>query len=91
MYPEKRFYNAKDLSVYLGVTEDAVRKWALRGQIPYVKLGKCLRFDMIRVNVWLKKKECAFFRKELITDDISDDGLECGEAGSRLTNLAQIH
>ncbi len=90
MYPEKRFYNAKDLSVYLGVTEDAVRKWALRGQIPYVKLGKCLRFDMIRVNGWLKKKECAFFRKEFIADDSRDDGLEYNEAEGRLTNLARI-
>jgi excisionase family DNA binding protein len=61
---EKRFYCAKDIGVYLGVSEDAVRKWALRGYIPFIKLGKSLRFDMIKVEVWLKNKECSYSRKE---------------------------
>ncbi len=61
---ERRFYSAKDIAVYLGVSEDAVRKWALRGQIPFIKLGKSLRFDMIKIDGWLKGKECAYVRKE---------------------------
>ena len=61
---EKRFYSTKDISCYLGVTEAAVRKWAVRGRIPFVKLGKCLRFDMMKVNDWLKEKECAYIRRE---------------------------
>ena len=59
---ERRFYNAKDLGCYLGVSEDAVRKWALRGYIPFIKLGKSLRFDMIKVEAWLKNKECSYVR-----------------------------
>ena len=61
---ERRFYNAKEIACYLGMSEDAVRKWALRGQIPFVKLGKSLRFDMIKVEGWLKTKECIYSRKE---------------------------
>ena len=52
----RRFYNAKEVACYLGVIEDAVRKWALRGSIPFVKLGKSLRFDMIRLESWLKER-----------------------------------
>ena len=63
---ERRFYNARDIGVYLGVSEDAVRKWALRGYIPFVKLGKSLRFDMIKVENWLKNKECSYVRKEFV-------------------------
>lgn len=59
---ERRFYNAKEISVYLGVSEDAVRKWALRGYIPFIKLGKALRFDMIRINSWVKNREGSFVR-----------------------------
>ncbi len=60
---ERRFYNAKEIACYLGMSEDAVRKWALRGQIPFVKLGKSLRFDMIRVEAWIKSKECAYVKQ----------------------------
>ncbi|MDE1920784.1 MAG: helix-turn-helix domain-containing protein [Candidatus Omnitrophica bacterium] len=61
---EKRFYNAKEISVYLGVSEEAVRKWSLRGQIPFVKLGKSLRFDMIKIDSWVKTKEDPYARKQ---------------------------
>lgn len=59
---ERRFYNAKEISVYLGVSEDAVRKWALRGYIPFIKLGKALRFDMIKIDSWVKNREGSFVR-----------------------------
>lgn len=61
---ERRFYNAKDIACYLGVSEDAVRKWTQRGYIPFIKLGKSLRFDMIKIEGWLKSKECSYVRKE---------------------------
>ena len=54
---EKRFYNAKEIACYLGVSEDAVRKWAARGYIPFVKLGKSLRFDRDKLERWIKDKE----------------------------------
>lgn len=61
---ERRFYNARDIACYLGVSEDAVRKWALRGYLPHSKLGKSLRFDMMKIEGWLKNKECSYVRKE---------------------------
>ena len=60
---EKRFLNAKELACYLALSEDTVRKWAVRGRIPFSKLGKALRFDIKRIEPWLKNKECAYTRK----------------------------
>jgi excisionase family DNA binding protein len=61
---EKRFFNAKEISNYLGVSEEAIRKWAIRGKIPFVKLGKSLRFDMIKIDSWVKTKENAYSQRE---------------------------
>ena len=61
---ERRFYNAKEIACYLGMSEDAVRKWALRGYIPSTHMGKSLRFDMRKIETWVKGKESAYSRQE---------------------------
>ena len=61
---ERRFYNAKEISVYLGVSEDAVRKWAIRGRMPFVKIGRSLRFDKTKIDSWIKTKEPAYSQRE---------------------------
>ena len=61
---QKRYFNAREISTYLGVSEEAVRKWTLRGKIPFVKLGKSLRFDMIKIESWVKAKESSYPQKE---------------------------
>ena len=61
---DKRYFNAKEISTYLGVSEVSVRKWAIRGKIPFVKLGKSLRFDMIKVDTWVKSQEPSYVQRE---------------------------
>ena len=51
---EKRLLNAREAAEYLGLKEQTVRQWASMGKLPKVKLGgKCLRFDVVELNVWL--------------------------------------
>lgn len=57
---EKRFLTAKEAAVYLGLSEATVRKWAMRGRIPFTKFGKSLRFDIRKIDSWAAKKECAY-------------------------------
>ena len=57
---EKRFLKAKELAIYLGLSEETVRKWAIRGQIPFSKFGKSLRFDIKKIDTWIKQKECYY-------------------------------
>ena len=43
--PEKRLLNAQEAAIYLGLAEHTVRQWASMRKIPFVKLGRALRFD----------------------------------------------
>lgn len=63
---DRRFYSAGEIAIYLGLREDTVRKWAMRGRIPFVKFGKSLRFDISRINCWAKDREPAYLRKTFV-------------------------
>lgn len=54
---EKRFLNSKEAARYLSLTEPTIRNWVRFNKIPYSKLGRCVRFDMLKINQWLKDKE----------------------------------
>ncbi|OGX23242.1 MAG: hypothetical protein A2Y03_02875 [Omnitrophica WOR_2 bacterium GWF2_38_59] len=55
---EKRFLTTKEIAFYLGLSQDTIRAWVRRGCIPFSKLGSAVRFDLLSINKWLKKKEC---------------------------------
>ena len=52
----KRFMTTPELAEYLAVSEDAIRNWVKRGEIPFSKLGRALRFDLLIIEQWLKVK-----------------------------------
>lgn len=58
---EKRFLNTKELAVYLGLSSDTIRAWVKTGRIPYSKLGRSVRFDLRRIEPWLRKKRVKDF------------------------------
>lgn len=41
----------------LGVKCPTIYQWAHMGFIPYVRMGKCLRFDEKEVEKWLEKRK----------------------------------
>ena len=49
----KRFLNVKELAVYLSVSEDTIRNWKKRAEIPFSKFGRSVRFDMRKIEKWL--------------------------------------
>lgn len=53
---QKRFLTAKEVAIYLGLKEDTIRKWVVRGKIPFTKFGKSLRFDLKKIESWVEKK-----------------------------------
>lgn len=57
---EKRFLTARETAFYLGLSEDTIRKWAIRGKIPFFKFGKALRFDIEKINRWANQKACYY-------------------------------
>lgn len=54
---EKRFLNIKEIAEYLCLSESTIRAWVKTGRIPFSKLGRCVRFDILKINEWLKQKE----------------------------------
>lgn len=62
---DKRFFNAKELATYLGLSEETIRKRAQRGTIPFSKFGKSLRFDIRKIDTWIKQKEC-YYNKQIV-------------------------
>lgn len=53
----KRFANTKEIAVYLCLSEDTIRAWVKSGEIPFSKLGRAVRYDLRRIESWLKSKE----------------------------------
>lgn len=53
---DKRYVDIKFLSTYLNCKVPTIRSWIQLKSIPYSKLGKLVRFDLSRIDVWLKEK-----------------------------------
>lgn len=53
---ERRFLGIRELSEYLGLTKGTVYVWVCQRRIPYLKIGKLLKFDIIEIESWLKEK-----------------------------------
>jgi excisionase family DNA binding protein len=65
---EKRFLNVEELAVYLGMSKDAIRNWKKRGEIPFSKFGRSVRFDLRRIEPWLKNKECVYVKRNFLDE-----------------------
>ena len=51
----KQYLNIAALAERLLVKRSTLYAWAEQGMIPYVKLGRLLRFDPDEIEAWLKK------------------------------------
>jgi len=54
---QKRYINAKELSEYLSLPIGSLYQMTSRKQIPYVKIGRLLKFDIKDLDKWLEKKK----------------------------------
>ena len=59
----ERLMTAKQVSELIEVKPSTVYQWVHLGLIPYVKLGKCVRFKKAELFRWIDKN----FRKERIS------------------------
>ena len=56
----KKLLTVKELALYLGKSQAAIYQLVARRQIPYVKLGRSVCFDIPTIDEWLKSNsiEC---------------------------------
>jgi len=58
---ERRLLSVRELSEYLGISINTVYSWASQRKLPYVKIGRLTKFDLIQIERWISentKIEC---------------------------------
>lgn len=53
----RRMVDIHGLSSYLGVCINTIYSWVSQGTIPYIKLGRLLRFDLDKIDLWIAARE----------------------------------
>jgi excisionase family DNA binding protein len=49
-----RLVDTEGAAVYLSLSIHTIRSWKRYGRIPYVMLGKAVRFDLLELEEWIK-------------------------------------
>ena len=50
---EKRFIGVKELATYLDIRVNTVYSWVSMRKIPYVKMGRLVKFDLKEIDKWV--------------------------------------
>jgi excisionase family DNA binding protein len=52
-----RYFNTKELSEYLRVPEQTIRRWVLDNEIAYVRIHNLIRFRLSEIEKWVDGKK----------------------------------
>jgi len=53
---ESPFLNKQQACHYLGISNNTLDSWIKKG-LPYIRVGKTIRFDRAEINRWLQKQQ----------------------------------
>ncbi len=53
---ERRYLGIDEFADYLGVPKGTLYVWVCQKKIPYLKIGKLLKFDLKEIEQWLKDR-----------------------------------
>jgi excisionase family DNA binding protein len=53
----KNLIDPKGLSEYLKISIETVYAWTSQKRIPYIKVGRLVRFDLDEIAKWLEKNK----------------------------------
>ena len=54
-----RLMSAKEVAPRLGVAEGTIYQWVMQKRIPFIKVGRALRFDEKDISDWLNRNKVA--------------------------------
>lgn len=54
-FSEKRYLGISECSQYIGVTKGTLYVWVCHKKIPYLKVGRLVKFDLKVIEKWLKE------------------------------------
>ena len=53
----KALLNKRQVADLLGVSIWAIDSWVSQRKIPFIKLGRCVRFDLSEIEPWLARQK----------------------------------
>ena len=53
----KRYIGVRECAEYLGIKVSTVYSWVHLRNIPYIKMGRLVKFDILKLESWIKEKE----------------------------------
>ena len=59
-----KLIDVSQLSQILNVKKKTIYDWTHKGQVPYLKVGGLLRFDLNDIEKWLKSKKVSTHRRK---------------------------
>jgi excisionase family DNA binding protein len=62
--PEDRLLTAREAAAYLGYAEGTVRNKVMDGEIPFVKVGRLLRFRRPDLDRWVDEQTAEAMAKQ---------------------------
>lgn len=54
---KERLLNITEVAEYLSVKEASIRSWVYKKKIPFMKVGKLVRFKVEDIELWLQSKK----------------------------------
>ena len=57
----KRFIGIKELAEYVDIKKKTIYSWVNQRKIPYVKVGRLIRFDWKEINEWLENNSITVY------------------------------
>ncbi len=54
---DKRYLGISECSQYIGVTKGTLYVWVCHKKIPYLKVGRLVKFDIKVIEKWLSEKQ----------------------------------
>ena len=54
-----KLFSPQELSEVLNISTETVYAWTSQKRIPYIKMGRLVRFNMDEVNKWLERQRVA--------------------------------
>ena len=53
----RRFLGTKEFAEYLGLPINTLRSWVWMRKIPYIKLGRTVKFDLRDIDEWIRERK----------------------------------
>ena len=60
----RKLLNIEELSEHLGITVNTAYSWVSQKKVPYIKVGRLVRFDMDKINEWVEQNSVEVYSIE---------------------------